>query len=127
MSREITTNSEYAERLAKIIPSELIAAFIAVDGILNAIPEQKTILLSIVCVILAILVPIHLRLVSGVRNPVQLFVSTVSFAVWVFSIGGPFGATEWYRSAMGATALIVWTVIIPLFPLAPKRSNKQAP
>lgn len=53
--------------------------------------------------------------------------STISFAVWVFAIGGPFAATWplWYRPIYGSLLLILTTLTLPIVEKLALRTNKQ--
>jgi len=50
----------------------------------------------------------------GVRRRSQLIISTLSVPVWLFAIGGPFDLLYWYRPALGAIALPLYTLILPI-------------
>ncbi len=65
--------------------------------------------------ILLLFTPIYLWRVSGVTNGIQLAVSTVSFAVWVYTLVYPFKYWGWHYSTVGAVILILWSLIIPIF------------
>lgn len=43
----------------------------------------------------------------------QIIVSTISFAVWVFALGGPFASLGWYIPAYGALLLPIYTIAVP--------------
>jgi len=119
MPQEITPQSTYSDRLTRIIPAELIAAFIAIDGITSVDPEARPLALWVSTIALTLAVPFYLWFVHQVRNAIQLIISAFSFVVWVFSIGGPFltDVTLWYRPVWGSVALILWTTVVPIFPL----------
>jgi hypothetical protein len=77
--------------------------------------DLKPILLQIVFFILLVLTPIYLRKVSKVNNVTQLGVTTISFIIWVYTLGGPFVVWGIYYSLIGSVVLVLWSVIIPLF------------
>ena len=113
MAREIRESQNYRDRLLKLIHSEIVAAYMVLLGI---IPSDKarwgTLIVSIV---LLILVPLYLRRIQNVRRISQLIATTISFVVWVYSIGGPFEAWGLYESWIGSVILVLWTLTIPLF------------
>ena len=112
MAREIKEDQKYRDRLLKLIPSEIVGAYLVLQGI---IPQDRakwgTLLVSI---ILVVLTPIYLSRINKVRRISQLTVTTISFVVWVYSMGGPFQAWGVYESWIGSVILVLWTLIVPL-------------
>lgn len=130
MAREVNKTQPYSDKLVKLIPSEIIGAYMVLSNILgfNAgdiqasvkpypITESdlKPILLQIVFFVLLILTPIYLKKISKVNNVNQLVVTTISFIIWVYTLGGPFVVWGLYYSLIGSVVLVLWSVIIPLF------------
>jgi hypothetical protein len=112
MPRGIKKENIYRERLLKLIPSEIVAAYIFLQGV---IPEENAKLgLLIVTAILLILTPFYLRKFENVTNLVQVVITTFSFLVWVYSLGGPFEVWGIYQPWIGAIVLVTWTLIVPL-------------
>lgn len=103
---------DYSTRVMKYIPGEAVAVYIGVDRVVREMGGEAALLWIAFLVILA-LTPVYLYRVQKVRAWPQLVVSTLAFAVWVFSLGGPFASTfaEWYRPVYGA-------VLLPLFTFA---------
>lgn len=112
MARQIRPDQEYKDRLLKLIPSEIVAAYVILAGI---IPQDRakwgTLIVSVV---LTILVPFYLRKIQNVQLSSQIIVITISFIVWLYSLGGPFEPWGFYESWIGSVILILWTLIIPL-------------
>lgn len=77
MPREIRENQNYRARLLKLIPSEIVAAYMVLAGI---IPEDSakwgTLIVSIV---LLVLVPFYLSRFQDVKRASQLVVTMISF------------------------------------------------
>jgi hypothetical protein len=130
MAREVNTTQPYSDKLVKLIPSEIIGAYMVLSNILgytagnmqaSARPypvsesDLKPILLQIVFFVLLILTPVYLKKISGVNNVTQLIVTTLSFIIWVYTLGGPFIVWGLYYSIVGSVVLVLWSVIIPLF------------
>lgn len=115
MTREIGSTSQYSDKLVKLIPTEIIGAYLAIDGMISTMPEIRTSVLTISFIGLLLLIPFYLWFLFKIRNKIQLVVTMISFAVWVFSMGGPFLAYEWYLQVYGSVALILWTLIVPIF------------
>lgn len=112
MARQIKNDQNYQDRLLKLIPSELVGAYTVIGGIIpQAQAKWGTLITS---AILLILTPLYLLRLQGVTRPEQLAVTTISFAVWVYSLGGPFQYWGLYQPWLGSVVLVLWTVIVPL-------------
>jgi len=128
MSREINPTQPYQDKLVKLIPTEIIGAYLTLAGILGyAVQPQKTIapgsdpgstlnakLIQIVFFVLLVLTPIYLKKISNVSNVTQLIVTTLSFVVWVYTLGGPFIVWDWYYPLVAPVILVLWSLILPL-------------
>jgi len=109
-------------RVLKHIPTEIVMAYITIDGVLrtsyhpNVWAERQTLqtLLWIVTAVLTVLTPFWLYRVMRVKRPKQLFISTLSVPVWLFALGGPFALQDWYQPAFGALILPLYTLILPI-------------
>jgi hypothetical protein len=113
MAREIKEDQKYKDRLLKLIPSEIVAAYLVLSRI---IPEGSarwgTLIVSIV---LLVLVPFYLWRMHDVRRTSQLIITMLSFVVWVYSLGGgPFEAWQLYQPWIASVILVLWTLVIPL-------------
>ena len=116
MSRQVSTQNSYRDVLIKLIPSEIIGAFIAIEGIVSAgTKNSATELLSWgAFVALLVLIPFYLRFSYSVLNRRQIWCTMFSFVVWIYSIGGPFRFTSWHDQRAGAVILILWTLVVPI-------------
>ncbi len=116
MARQIKPVESYRNKLLKLIPSEIVAAYMVVIGI---IPENYskwgTLIVSLV---LFILTPFYLKRLEKIANNVQVVFCSFSFVVWVYSLGGlggPFAHWNLYQPWIGSNVLIIWTLMVPLF------------
>jgi hypothetical protein len=122
MTRTVNRADNYLSRVLKYIPSEIVMAYISIDGMLRtcydpnlwADRQMLLMLLWIISAILTVLTPLWLWRVMRVRRLSQLFISTISVPVWLFALGGPFSLLDWYRPALGAIALPLYTLILPI-------------
>jgi len=122
MTRTVNRADTYMSRVLKYIPSEIVMAYISIDGVLrtcynpNLWADRRMLsnLLWIVSGFLTILTPLWLWRVGGVKRFSQLFISTLSVPVWLFALGGPFALFPWYRPALGAVALPLFTLMLPI-------------
>ncbi|RMF44255.1 MAG: hypothetical protein D6755_09385 [Anaerolineae bacterium] len=118
MARAVTHEDDYFSRLLKYIPSEIIMAYISIEGVLRSTYRGNASLLETilwsVAGILLVLTPLWMYRVMGVRRASQLLLSTLSFAVWLFAMGGPFRALDWYQPALGGVVLPIYTLLVPI-------------
>ncbi len=116
----------YFEKLLKYVPGDIVAAFVALDGVIRDPVTAHNLYLSWgVFIGLLILAPLYAVYRPSSPPPPSLqakrtfhaVAAMVAFTVWVFALGGPF-ATTWpdlYRPVYGTILLIFTTLIIPLF------------
>jgi len=79
---------DYLDRLYKIIPAEVTAAYLAISTLLTDTinPESNAMTLLLFGIFLTALTPFYLWILAGVRNVMQIVVSTISFPIWAVSI-----------------------------------------
>ncbi len=123
MGRAIEQENSFLQVLLKLIPSEVIAVFIFIQGVMpRVLMPHLVISLLLVCI-----TPVYLYWAGGVRSRQQLVISTLSLVVWVYAMGaGPFRFVRppWYEPWHGAVALALWTLIPPMFL---SRAGEQGP
>ncbi len=114
MGRAIEQENSFLQVLLKLIPSEVIAVFIFIQGVMpRVLLPHLVIALLLVCI-----TPVYLYWAGGVRSRPQLVISTLSLVVWVYAMGvGPFRFVRppYYEPWHGAVALAIWTLIPPMF------------
>jgi hypothetical protein len=123
VSRAIDAENSFLQVLLKLIPSEVIAVFIFVQGVMPRLLVPHL----VVALLLIAITPLYLSRAMGVRSRVQLVVSTISLVVWIYAMGvGPlrFVRAPWYEPWHGAVALAVWTLVPPMF-LAGKQAEAR--
>jgi len=113
MGRSIEQDNSFLQVLVKLIPSEVIAVFVFVQGIMPARfwPHLAVALLMVA------LTPLYLWRAGGVGSRAQLLVSTLSMAVWIYALGaGPFRFIKppFYEPWHGGGALALWTLVPPM-------------
>jgi len=105
----------YIDRLVKYVPADAIAAFLGCEAtIRSATPNAQRLGEWIAFGALLLALPLYLRRIARVTKPVQILISTASFAVWVFGIGGPFKSLDWYAQnpSLGALAVVLFTFVV---------------
>ena len=111
--------------LLKLIPSEVIAVFVFVQGVLPGEFWPH----FIVALVLIGLTPLYLYHAAGVRSRVQLVLSSLSMLVWIYAMGtGPlrFVRPPYYEPWHGAVVLAVWTLVPPML-LTQRSSARDLP
>ena len=114
----------YSERLLKLVPAEAIALYLAGRSIITGSPdpvaglEPKAALLG--WSILGLVIVIGLRWWGtadrGRGESPQLgavFVSAISYVVWIYSLGDSFRDYGVHDAKAGGLLVIVWTFVVP--------------
>ena len=110
MGRAIEQENTFLQVLLKLIPSEVIAVFIFVQGVMPGAFWPH----FIMAVVLIALTPLYLARAAGVQSRAQLVLSTLSMVVWIYAMGtGPlrFVRPPYYEPWHGAVLLAVWTLV----------------
>ncbi|MBX9941112.1 MAG: hypothetical protein K2Y32_17755 [Candidatus Obscuribacterales bacterium] len=112
----------YFEKLIRYIPADIVAGYVALDGILKEGGNSPLWLTWAVFIALLSLTPLYVCYVKteppGIVSSKTFYwlASTLAFAVWVFALGGPFAATfAWYKPVYGSVLLILTTLTLPVF------------
>ena len=115
MSRSIESDrSSFLEVLLKLIPSEVIAVHVFIQGVM-----PRLFLPTLVVFLLLVgITPLYLYWAMGVRSRPQLVVSTLSLVVWIYALNqGPFRfmRSPWWEPWYGSVLLALWTLVPPMF------------
>lgn len=109
----------YQVQFLKLIPVEVISAYITIEGLLtgSVLPKAEPTLyqglLWGVFAALAVLNPLFLRRVSKVKDKRQIALSAGAFVVYVVSLGGPF----LYLGLDGGIVRLLGSILIPIYAL----------
>jgi len=122
MPREVNTTQPYADKAVKLVPTEIVGAYMVLAGIIGissaatAAPTDtlSKILLQVVFFLLLLLTPLYLWRVSKVDNIVQLVVTTIAYVLWIYTLGGPFAVWGIYEPKIAALLLTAWSLVIPI-------------
>ena len=113
MAREVKTDQDYKMKLLKLIPSEIVAAYILIGSI---IPEEYKLWGTIVtAVIMLVLIPFYLRRLYDVKRLGQIIYIMIAFVIWIYTLGEPFLQWGIWQEWIGSALLILYTLTIPLF------------
>ena len=122
MAREVNTTQSYADKAVKLVPTEIVGAYMVLAGIIGVNPTSASapldslskVLIQVVFFVMLVLTPLYLWRVSGVTNIVQLIVTTLAFIIWIYTLGGPFSVWGIYEPKVAALLLTLWSTIIPI-------------
>jgi hypothetical protein len=112
---------KYKDRLLKYIPGEVVTLYLtltALEGTATGLPWWLGWVIFLVCTAGTWF---YLRVVLDVKDVTQLFISTLSFGVWVFALGGPFKDLGWYQPIYGGLLLPAFTFFVARIPTAPQK------
>jgi hypothetical protein len=105
----------YSERLVKYIPTEVIALYLTLLGILSTSPHRDSKQLGWIIFGFCLSgTPLYLWKITQVRKVSQLVLSTSGFCIWAFSLGSPFSLYGWYDPLYPALVLPAYTFLVPM-------------
>ena len=118
-TQQTNRSNDYKDRLVKLIPSEIVTAYITIQGLIigyNGLNKSTYALIAFLT--LLILTPFYLKSVSNVTKVAQIIFTTLAFVVWVLAMGGfklmfPMQA-DFFSEFFGSIILIIYTLMIPL-------------
>ncbi|MCE5202793.1 MAG: hypothetical protein ABFC80_01990 [Coriobacteriales bacterium] len=138
MGRQVSQTQTFADKLMKLIPTEIVGAYMVLAGVIGYPPGStqyvsagpeitddalRAFLIQFIFAVLLVLTPVYLRRVGHVASLPQIAVSTLSFVIWVYSLGGPFVVWGCYYPLMGSVVLVLWALFTPLL-VTPKAKTK---
>lgn len=145
MSREINSTQPFQDKVVKLIPTEIVGAYMVLNGIIGLPAATPTVaatrfpaappvsddtlrlyLIQAVFAILLVLTPLYLAKVAKVTNRRQLTVTTMSFVVWAYTLGGPFVVWGLYYPLVASVLLVIWSLVVPMFVPALAAPGQQA-
>ena len=120
----------WLERVAKYVPSEVVATYLALLGFLPGVPENIQSGMAIgAFVVCWILTPVYLNAMAHTDQPKMkhIGVSSMAFPIWAYAVGGQNGVfgpevLNWYNVAVASMILVVFSAISGL--VVPKAGEK---
>ena len=106
----------YFDRLLKYIPSDIVAAWVAIIGLIAAaegvpVPTLLWIMFAVFVVMTAVWTYMQTREADMPPAKTQIAIATISFIVWVFALGGPFVYLDFYNPIYGSIVLIMYSLV----------------
>jgi xanthine/uracil permease len=125
-----TSRNEYVERVAKYIPAEIVAGYLAINGMIEAADPENAARLGLawgLFVIGVIVTPVYLTMVGKPtgQQRITVWISTFAFVVWAYALGGPFEMSGYHNGLLGSVAVGVVTWLSGLF--VPQLSQASPP
>lgn len=114
-SREVSSLDSYSSKLAKLIPAEVTAAYLAVNSLIP-VSDGYSGLMIVTLIVLTVFCPLYLWVLQNVRGPLQLIFTTGAFPLWALNISYPRSANPADIQIKLGVALILTTLVIPLIP-----------
>lgn len=113
MPRAISNpTDDYNKRLLKTIPSEVLGAYLAANGLLISMANPPGWVLWVVFVICLAATPFWLYLYQDVRSVMQIVLSSVAFIIWAMTVNGPFNTIHGYQNYYGSVLLVLFSGLI---------------
>ena len=116
MSRAIQPDTPYLERVTQLIPAEIVAAHLTIQGLVFSRILIRDLAIEISAVCLLVILPFYLARVQSITSKRQILLTMGSFVVWVVAVSLPVYQRVGMDPAWGSVILILWTIAIP--PLA---------
>lgn len=141
MGRQFSQAQSYADKLMKIVPTEIVGAYMVLAGIIGYPPGAtefvivpagisddalRAFLIQFTFAALLVLTPVYLIRVGHVTSRSQILLSCATFVVWVYSLGGPFVVWGCYYPLMGSVVLVLWALTVPLLTAGPVKAKTVA-
>lgn len=108
---------QYFERVAKYIPAEIVAAYVAAVGAVAQLPDLagRRVWYSVAFIGGVVGTPLYLRMFGdpSKSKTMHLVVSTIAFVVWSYSLGGFFkDVVNWYEPGIAEAAAMVFSLAV---------------
>ena len=118
---EEKNEKSYLVKVAKLIPSEVIAGYLAMFGFVPLIQKPELHLMAFhgIFIFCQILTPIYLNThaVEGKPKALHLFVSSIAFTVWAYVTTGKTLVPEYYDPGLASIILIAFSLLSAVIPL----------
>ena len=113
MSRAIDSRATYIDRVAQLIPAEVVAAHLTIQGLVYNQIRIRDIAIEVSAAVLLVLLPFYLRRL-GVTTKKQIILTMGSFMAWVLAVSLPVHQRFAIDPLWGSIILILWTTVIPV-------------
>ena len=122
-----TDTDDYPTRMAKYVPAEVVAFYLAADklftkgagaaatglNLAEAFVQKNLYYFSVAVFVIALIgTPFYYRQLATNNEPwkVQAAIATVAFVIWAYAVqGGIYSEAELYSAAIASFLVLVWT------------------
>lgn len=115
------TEDNYAQQLVKIIPGEIVSAYLALIPIVNVatLPYQQSHIAVLLwqwglLLVLIFLTPFYLIKYCKTTSALHIAMSCVALLIWAYCIGGPFELYDWYNPVFGSIFAVLYGLVVRL-------------
>jgi len=112
----------YWDRLKNLIPTEVSALYVAGLGIIPQGQKIGPVVWAVLCLIFTVIfIATQTKKAEGDTKktyPIDwahVVISSISFILWVYALGGPFSLYGLYIPWIGTLLILAWTFIVPRF------------
>jgi hypothetical protein len=112
---------DYMDRLMKFIPVETVGLYTIIEVNLKSLYNGQNLgpwLLGLL-IFGMIATVFYVRFYLKVKRWIQVLMTDLGFAVWVFTIGGWFGTMSFWKAEWGIIAAVIYLFIIKIIRLEP--------
>ncbi len=127
---ETKQDPSYSDKLLALIPAEIVAAFVAINGMLSSTEVPALLNWIIFAVLLIFTVIYEWRVTTEPQRPaaiLQIAIASVAFVIWVYVLGGPFKSFSWYNPIYGSVFAVLYTLGVPFLFTKPHPKPAVAP
>ncbi len=125
-----SASKEYVEKVAKLIPGEVIALYIGLVGFVPSAqgPISDHWLYGLSFAICLALTPLYLGQMADPKRPKtrHIVVSMCAFVIWAYAISGGVAIPSYYKPGLAGMLTLIFTGISGKIPLGlPKTSSDR--
>ncbi|MDE2718176.1 MAG: hypothetical protein OXI33_14355 [Chloroflexota bacterium] len=113
---------QHLERVAQLIPAEVVAAHLAIQGLVYNQITIRDLAIELSAGVLLVLLPFYLR-ARGVTATKQIVLTMGSFVAWVLAVSLPVHQRSGLDPLWGSIVLILWSVVAAV--AAPKAAGSS--
>lgn len=108
----------YLDRLLKLIPAEVVTLYMVGSGFIPKNEGVVLIIWTIICLFGVVLLRAYGTADRRNNEPpdwIHVFLSSVAFVIWVYTLGGPFTVFNLAIPWVGSLLVLAWTFFVPIF------------
>ena len=116
----------FLEKVAKMIPGEILAAYVTLVGIVPSMrnPGWRPYAYLVFFLICLVMTPVYLWMMRdqegdnrGKPTRVQIIVSTLAFVVWAYAVSASSAIPDYYDPGIASAAMVLFTLFSGIVPV----------